>query len=68
LQKCDEFENIITCKNKGKDVDIISLSGKDMCPVEQQSYILYVWMSIIPLLILGICVLNIPKPNFARIL
>jgi hypothetical protein len=28
-----------------------------MCPVEQQSYILYVWMSIIPLLILGICVL-----------
>ena len=57
LQKCDEFENIITCKNKGKDVDIISLSGKDMCPVEQQSYILYVWMSIIPLLILGICVL-----------
>jgi Leucine-rich repeat (LRR) protein len=57
LQKCAEFENIITCKNKGKDVDIISLSGKDLCSVEQQSYILYVWMSIIPLLILGICVL-----------
>lgn len=57
LQKCAEFENIITCKNKGKDVDIISLSGKDLCPVEQQSYMLYAWMSIIPLLILGICVL-----------